>query len=69
MPGLSFTGMFYVVLGTVIDVAPIAAILLVFQVAVLRRTIPRLRRVLVGLVYVVLGLALFLVGLEQATLR
>jgi len=53
-------------LSTVADVLPIAVILLVFQLAVLRRPIPRLRQVLVGLVYVVLGLALFLVGLEQA---
>ena len=54
------------VLSTVFDVLPIAAILLFFQLAVLRQPIPRLHRVLTGLVYVVLGLALFLVGLEQA---
>ena len=55
-----------VLLSTILDVAPIALILFVFQVAVLRQTIPRLRRVLVGMVYVILGLALFVVGLEQA---
>ena len=54
------------VASTVFDILPIAAILLFFQLAVLRQPIPRLRRVLAGLVYVVLGLALFLVGLEQA---
>ncbi len=54
------------VLSTVIDVLPIAGIMLFFQLVVLRRAIPRLREVVVGLVYVVLGLALFLVGLEQA---
>jgi len=54
------------ILSTVLDVVPIAVILLVFQVAVLRRSIPHLKRVLTGFAYVVLGLALFLVGLEEA---
>ena len=53
-------------LSTVVDVAPIAAVLFVFQVVVLRGKIPRLRRVLIGFVYVILGLALFLIGLEKA---
>ena len=53
-------------LGTLLDVLPICAILLVFQLAVLRTRIPRLGRVLLGFVYVVIGLALFLVGLETA---
>ena len=48
------------------DVIPIAAVLIVFQVAVLRRRLPNPRRVAVGFVFVLLGLALFLVGLEQA---
>ena len=48
------------------DVIPIAAVLIFFQVAVLRRRIPNPRRVAVGFVFVLLGLALFLVGLEQA---
>ncbi len=54
-------------LGTTIrDVLPIAAILLGFQLFVLRTPIPHLRRVLLGFVYVLVGLALFLVGLEEA---
>ena len=48
------------------DVLPIAAILIFFQVAVLRRRLPNPRRVAVGFLFVLLGLALFLVGLEQA---
>ena len=52
--------------STVLDVLPIAAILIGFQVAVLRQTIPNLRRVLIGTVYVVLGLSFFLFGLERA---
>ncbi len=51
---------------TVLDVLPIAAVLLGFQVVVLRRRIANLRRILVGFVFVIVGLALFLRGLEQA---
>ena len=54
------------VLSTALDVAPIVAILVLFQVAVLRRRLPNLRRIAVGAVFVLLGLALFLVGLEEA---
>ena len=54
------------ILSTVWDVAPIALILLGFQVGVLRQRIPNLRRVLIGSFYVVLGLAFFLFGLERA---
>lgn len=53
-------------LSTLFDIAPIAAILLGFQVGVLRQRIPNLRRVLIGCVYVVLGLGFFLFGLENA---
>ena len=52
--------------STLIDVLPIAAILIGFQVGVLRETIPNLRKVLIGAVYVVIGLSFFLFGLEQA---
>ncbi len=53
-------------LTTLRDVAPIAAILLGFQLGVLRRRIPNLRQVLIGSFYVVLGLGFFLFGLEHA---
>ena len=52
--------------GTAVDVLPIAVILVVFQMAVLRRRIPNLGRILSGFVAVLLGLTLFLIGLEQA---
>lgn len=55
-----------ILLGTVVDVLPIAAILFGFQFLVLRRPIPELRRVLVGFGAVLIGLALFLQGLERA---
>lgn len=53
-------------LGTMVDVLPIAVILVVFQAAVLRRRVPNLGRILSGFVAVLLGLTLFLIGLEQA---
>lgn len=52
--------------ATVIDVLPIIAVLVGFQILVLRRKIPDLRRVVLGFVYVIVGLAIFLQGLEQA---
>ncbi len=51
---------------TVRDVVPIAVIVFGFQIFVLRRPIPNLKRVLLGFVYVLIGLAFFLEGLERA---
>ncbi len=53
-------------LSTLRDVTPIVVILVVFQVAVLRRRLPNIRGIAAGSVMVLLGLALFLIGLEQA---
>ena len=63
---LSFAAMLDRLLDTILDVAPVMAILLFFHLVILRRPIPRLHAVLIGFCYVVVGLALFLVGLEQA---
>jgi hypothetical protein len=48
------------------DVLPIAAVLIGFQVLVLRRKIAKPGRVLMGLLMVLVGLAFFLEGLELA---
>ena len=53
-------------LSTALDVAPIVAILLLFQLVFLRRRPPNLRRIAAGSVLVLVGLALFLIGLENA---
>ncbi len=60
------TDLMWTMIGTLRDVAPIAAILLGFQVGVLRERIADLRQVLIGSVYVVVGLGFFLFGLEHA---
>lgn len=53
-------------LSTCRDVLPILALLLGFQLLVLRQPVPHPKRLIVGGVYVVVGLALFLMGLEKA---
>ncbi len=53
-------------LETVRDVIPIILIIFGFQFLVIRRPVPNLKKVLLGLFYVILGLALFLQGLKQA---
>jgi hypothetical protein len=55
-----------VLLATSRDVLPILVILLGFQIIILRKPIPNLRRVIIGFIYVLVGLALFLQGLDQA---
>jgi hypothetical protein len=51
---------------TMLDVLPIVAVLAFFQIAVIRRRPPNLKRIVTGCLYVFLGLTLFLVGLEEA---
>lgn len=57
---------FRVLLETIGDVLPIVFMIVFFQLAVLRRSIPRLKSVLIGVAHVLLGLTLFLIGLEKA---
>ena len=57
---------FHTTLATVFDVLPIVLIIFGFQIFVIRKAIPHLKKVLIGFVYVLLGLSLFLVGLEEA---
>ena len=52
--------------ATLINVIPIVVILLVFQLLLIRRRPPHLRKVISGFIYVLIGLTLFLVGLEEA---
>ncbi len=52
--------------GTLVDVAPIAVIIIGFQLFVLRRRLHNPKRLLIGFAYVLAGLALFLMGLKSA---
>lgn len=51
---------------TVADVLPVLALLVFFQVVVLRRPLPNWRRAALGFVFVLVGLAFFLDGLQIA---
>jgi len=51
---------------TCLDVLPIAAVIIGFQVLVLRRPLAHFKRIIVGFLYVLLGIAFFLNGLETA---
>lgn len=53
-------------LDTVVDVLPITAIVIGFQVFVIRRPVSNVRQLAIGFAYVLVGLSLFLVGLEKA---
>ncbi len=61
-----FHELFITLLVTFRDVVPILALIIGFQLFVLKQPIPRFSRVAVGVVYVIVGLTLFLVGLDLA---
>ena len=54
------------ILGTLRDVMPIAAIIIGFQLLIIRKPIRNPKQLLFGFFYVLLGIALFLEGLEMA---
>jgi arginine exporter protein ArgO len=58
--------LFFTILSTVWDVLPIAAIIFGFQLLVLRKPIPNLKKIITGFIFVLLGLAFFL---EDSKLR
>ncbi|MDJ0939275.1 MAG: DUF1538 family protein, partial [Woeseiaceae bacterium] len=55
-----------VLLATVRDVTPIVVIIFGFQIFILRRPIPNLKKIITGFILVLFGLAFFLEGLELA---
>lgn len=62
----SLSGLLQTLLSTLQDVAPIIAILMGFQLLVIRKPIPNQKKIFIGFFYVLIGLTLFLVGLEKA---
>jgi Na+/phosphate symporter len=63
-------GMLNDLLGTFIytlrDVAPIILLIGLFQLLVIKKSIPNLKRVVFGMILVIIGLTFFLLGLERA---
>lgn len=53
-------------ISTALDVAPIIVVLVIFQVAVVRRKLPNLRGIAAGFLLVLVGITLFLIGLKEA---
>lgn len=53
-------------LATCIDVLPIAAVIIGFQLLVIRRPLAHPKKIAIGFIYVLLGIAFFLEGLELA---
>lgn len=51
---------------TLKDVAPIILLIAFFQIIVIRKPIPNLPKVFMGMVFVIFGLTFFLMGLEKA---
>lgn len=58
--------LFHTFFSTVQDVAPIVLLIAFFQILVLKKSIPNLRKVTLGLIFVIIGLTFFLIGLEKA---
>lgn len=53
-------------LRSLLDLAPIFAVVVIFQIGVIQQPIPDIGNLLIGTLLVVLGLTLFVQGLEQA---
>jgi len=60
------TTLFQTLALTVKDVLPVLALLVFFQLMILRRPLPNWRRLTLGFIFVLIGLTLFLDGLETA---
>lgn len=52
--------------ATIRDVAPIVLLIAFFQILIIRKPVPNLPRVFIGLIFVIFGLTFFLMGLEKA---
>jgi len=61
----SFVEMLLELLGVIKDVAPILIVIFFFQYAIIKKSVPHLPRIIVGILMVILGLYAFIVGLEM----
>lgn len=51
---------------TVRDVTPVVVLIALFQLVVIKESIPNLKKVVFGVILVIIGLSFFLIGLEKA---
>jgi hypothetical protein len=66
MTGDFFNILYQQGIKSVLDLAPILVLIGLFQFGVIRKPIPHLARIVVGLAYVATGLTLFRIGLEES---
>lgn len=52
--------------STILDVLPIGCLIAFFQLFVVKKSIPNLKKISIGIVMVILGLSLFIIGLDLA---
>lgn len=62
----TLTLLYTTLLATFTDLVPIVAVMVGFQIVVLRQPILNGRRMAIGMLYTLIGLVFFIVGLEQA---
>jgi len=60
-----WTNIFLELLGVIKDIAPILIVIFFFQYIIIRKSVPHLDRIIVGIVLVIFGLYAFIVGLEM----
>lgn len=58
-------GLVFELLSVIKDVAPILAVIFFFQYAIIKKQVPNLPRIALGIIFVILGLYAFIVGLEM----
>jgi Protein of unknown function (DUF1538) len=65
---MTFGQLEHALIGTLTDLAPVLSVVVFFQALVLRRQLPHMRALLIGIVCVVVGLAIFRLGLNLSVI-
>ncbi|AKF24437.1 hypothetical protein YH65_02780 [Sulfurovum lithotrophicum] len=60
-----WSDLFFDLIGTIKDVAPIIAVIFFFQYVIIKKQVAHLHRIITGILMVILGLYAFIVGLEM----
>ena len=63
--GFSIMELIKGLLGVIKDIAPILIVIFFFQYAIIKKSVPHLHKITIGIVMVILGLYAFIVGLEM----
>jgi hypothetical protein len=65
---MTFGQLEHALVETLKDLAPVLLVVVLFQAVVLRRRLPQMRMLLIGIVYVAVGLAIFRLGLNTSVI-